>query len=636
MSNRNNIIDDLLSQEETHRFDDWSNEYSENYPKRDLSLITKPVQQIMSNINDGCRSFVVYGEPQSGKTETMIALCCKLFDEGVNTIFVLMHDIKTLQNQNFQDRFLRNEHFRVTPILADEFIKTDTRTRTKKNWLIFGRKNSNQLEKLIHETRMLSNKVIIDDEADYATPDTKINKENDPSTINRLVTDLVGESGYYIGVTATPGRMDVNNTLYNEADKWVFCDPGAGYTGVSYFFPEDPSEIDKNYTLTLINPDVEYKQDLEKAIFRFMARNAYMNIIVNDKPLKYSMVIHTSQKIADHKQDRDTVQNIVDILQGNDDTKKRRVFERILLQVEKIYPLEGEDNLLHRKIMEFIRDKSKASINLYTLNSKNDLNNNIIALKAPDQFTFVFGGNTLSRGITFENMLSFYFSRSVKKALQQNTYVQMARHFGYRKDTGKEFELTVPENIWEKWYSCFSSHELSLDTAKAGDPLWIKTDLSNPADSASIDRANVIAGNDGTLAFAKFKMTQEIEDLFCNKSMDPLSKLIQFNSLTKDECFPKKEIERIRTAVEDPNKSVDIIVSKENKGELRDITNQNLTDAEYENISRKRGSAPGTNEMNIRNAYCYILPYKNSKSGEGRIHYTKNKTISYLKNMRLG
>jgi len=348
------------------------------------------------------------------------------------------------------------------------------------------------------------------------------------------------------------------------------------------------------------------------------------------------MVIHTSQKIADHKQDRDTVQNIVDILQGNDDTKKRRVFERILLQVEKIYPLEGEDNLLHRKIMEFIRDKSKASINLYTLNSKNDLNNNIIALKAPDQFTFVFGGNTLSRGITFENMLSFYFSRSVKKALQQNTYVQMARHFGYRKDTGKEFELTVPENIWEKWYSCFSSHELSLDTAKAGDPLWIKTDLSNPADSASIDRANVIAGNDGTLAFAKFDMTKEIEDLFCNTSMDPLSKLIQFNSITQDECFPKKEIERIRVAVEDPNKSVDIIVSKENKGELRDITNQNLTDEEYENISRKRGSAPGTNEMNIRNAYCYILPYKNSKSGEGRIHYTKNKTISYLKNMRLG
>ena len=631
----NSLIDDLLSQEESLRFDEWSKEYAENYPQRDLSLVTKPVNQIMRNINEDCKSFVVYGEPQSGKTETMIALSCKLFDEGVNTIFVLMHDIKTLQSQNFQERFLRNEHFRVTPILADEFIKTDTRTRTKKNWLIFGRKNSNQLEKLIHETRMLSNKVIIDDEADYATPDTKINKEeSEASTINRLMTNLVGESGYYVGVTATPGRLDVNNTLYNEADKWVFCDPGEGYTGVSYFFPEDPTEIDENYTLTLINPDVEYKEDLEKAIFRFMARNAHMNIVVNDKPVRYSMVIHTSRKITDHKQDRDTVQNIVDILQGNDVAKKRRIFERILEQVEKIYPLNGEDNLHHRKIMEFIRDKSKASINLYTLNSKNDLNNNIIALKAPDQFTFVFGGNTLSRGITFENMLSFYFARSVKKQLQQNTYVQMARHFGYRKNTGKAFELTVPEDIWEKWYSCFSSHEVSLDTAKAGDPLWIKTSLSNPVDSASIDRANVIAGNDGTLAFAKFKLTHEIEDLFCNKTLNPLEKLIKFNSLTQDECFPRREIDRIKSNVEDPSRSVDVIVSKNNLGELRDITNQTLTDEEYENISRKRGSAPGTNEMNIKNAYCYVLPYKNSITGEGRIHYTKNKTISYLKNMR--
>ena len=58
--------------------------------------------------------------------------------------------------------------------------------------------------------------------------------------------------------------------------------------------------------------------------------------------------------------------------------------------------------------------------------------------------------------------------------LQQNTYVQIARHFGYRKDTGKQFELTIPENIWVKWSQCFSCHETSIDSAKAGDPVWIK------------------------------------------------------------------------------------------------------------------------------------------------------------------
>ena len=131
------IIDDLMAEEESLRFDDWLKEYKAKYPKRDANLVLEPVKQIMSNIKQGSKSFVVYGEPQSGKTEMMIALSCKLFDEGINTIFVLMHDIKTLQKQNFQDRFVRNENFRVTPILAEEFSKTDETIRKNQNWLIF-------------------------------------------------------------------------------------------------------------------------------------------------------------------------------------------------------------------------------------------------------------------------------------------------------------------------------------------------------------------------------------------------------------------------------------------------------------------------------------------------------------------
>ena len=85
-------------------------------PSWDITKVTKPVEDVINNISDGCKSFVIYGEPQSGKTEMMIALCCRLFDEGTQTIFVLAHDIKVLQKQNFQDRFVLNENFRITPI----------------------------------------------------------------------------------------------------------------------------------------------------------------------------------------------------------------------------------------------------------------------------------------------------------------------------------------------------------------------------------------------------------------------------------------------------------------------------------------------------------------------------------------
>ena len=172
------IIDKLLKDNESSRFQDWENDYKSKFPQRDISLVKNPINEIVSNLDSGTKSFVVYGEPQSGKTEMMIALCCKLFDKGFKTIFVLMHDIKTLQKQNFQDRFALNENFRVSPILVEEFLLTDPKTRANRNWLIFGRKNSAQLDKLIHETRMLSNKIVLDDEADYATPDSNIGKKS--------------------------------------------------------------------------------------------------------------------------------------------------------------------------------------------------------------------------------------------------------------------------------------------------------------------------------------------------------------------------------------------------------------------------------------------------------------------------
>ena len=57
--------------------------------------------------------------------------------------------------------------------------------------------------------------VIIDDEADYATPNSKINKQ-EKSRINELTGNLIGKTGVYIGVTATPARLDLNKTHENQ------------------------------------------------------------------------------------------------------------------------------------------------------------------------------------------------------------------------------------------------------------------------------------------------------------------------------------------------------------------------------------------------------------------------------------
>ena len=40
--------------------------------------IEKTVEETLSNLNSGAKSFVIYGEPQSGKTEMMIVLTARL------------------------------------------------------------------------------------------------------------------------------------------------------------------------------------------------------------------------------------------------------------------------------------------------------------------------------------------------------------------------------------------------------------------------------------------------------------------------------------------------------------------------------------------------------------------------------
>ncbi len=47
-------------------------------------------------------SLVIYGDPQSGKTEMMICLTAKLLDAGTRTIVHLMNDSVDLLNQNLQ------------------------------------------------------------------------------------------------------------------------------------------------------------------------------------------------------------------------------------------------------------------------------------------------------------------------------------------------------------------------------------------------------------------------------------------------------------------------------------------------------------------------------------------------------
>ncbi len=165
---------------------------------KQTSCIEAAVSSAGETLQAGTNSFVIYGEPQSGKTEMMICLTAKLLDDGHRVIIHLLNDSVQLLQQNL-DRFQRSNLSPAARNFSD-VIDPDYSFSTGFH-VVFCKKNASDLTKLNQKLEKVRKKVIIDDEADFATPNALINK-GDVTRINALIKQLISHDGIYIGVHA--------------------------------------------------------------------------------------------------------------------------------------------------------------------------------------------------------------------------------------------------------------------------------------------------------------------------------------------------------------------------------------------------------------------------------------------------
>jgi hypothetical protein len=111
-------------------------------------------------------SLVIYGEPQSGKTEMMICLTAKLLDEGHSVVVHLMNDSVDLLSQNLT-RF-KSSGLAPTPKSLAELLQLSA-AHTSSELVVFCKKNVRDLDKLIARLAGCGPVVVIDDEADFAS-----------------------------------------------------------------------------------------------------------------------------------------------------------------------------------------------------------------------------------------------------------------------------------------------------------------------------------------------------------------------------------------------------------------------------------------------------------------------------------
>ena len=119
-----------------------------------------------------------------------------------------MNDNTELEAQNFS-RFLQTKELNPAPRLAKEYDRlTLSQLKQDVPRLIFCRKNSKTLQDLIENSRFMKKRVIIDDEADYASVNTADVSSNasERTRINMRIREILArfKKRSYLAYTATP------------------------------------------------------------------------------------------------------------------------------------------------------------------------------------------------------------------------------------------------------------------------------------------------------------------------------------------------------------------------------------------------------------------------------------------------
>jgi len=582
-----------------------------------VDRIKMVVENAIDNIKKNQKSFVIYGEPQSGKTEMMIALTAKLLDEGFKITVALLNDSVQLLGQNlerFQRSGLSPSPKKFSEILSPEIIIGNNQ------WVIFCKKNVKDLQKLIYKLDGHSNRVIIDDEADYATPNSKVNKK-EKSRINELTEKLIGTEGIYIGVTATPARLDLNKTHSNQNEHWIDFPAHANYTGQDIFFPVALDNLP--YKLTFLPDSGDDPKHLRDTIFSFMVNVAYLNTVVNEPEQNYSILIHTSSKTADHSIDHKQVIKLFEALKDETNTNHEVYFKHIWGIAKERYP-ECVTEITKYVIANGDRN------NVVVMNSDKEVNaaDNRTATDPTAPFTVIIGGNIVSRGVTFNNLLSMFFTRDVKHKLQQDTYIQRARMFGSRNNYLKYFELVIPKSLFLDWQKCFIFHRLSLESRKQNkcSPVWLDGERITAVASSSIDKANVVVDK-GEMSFQVFEFDPESIDDILKQETNGLQKIKALAELLGKNCLPGYLINYLENFCPLGDQSLVIHLPKsisgyaEKEGELDKAL-----------IIRTRGFI-GDREMEISkypNAIHHINILFN-ESGKARVFYRYRGNVRFLK-----
>ncbi|MDW3681603.1 Z1 domain-containing protein [Cupriavidus sp. CV2] len=460
---------------------------------------------------------LVVGYVQSGKTANYTAVAARAVDAGYRIVIVLsgIHDSLRNQTQNRLERELtghqasslpRAERGRewislTTP--AEDFKDQDERIlQSPAPFLAVVKKNVAVLQKLDlwleSAERYLDDMpvLIIDDEADQASINTKGNKpldptvgeedDNDedlgPSRTNGLIRSILtrAKKAAYIAYTATPFA----NILINPeaVDRRVGVDlfpkdfviqlpRPKGYTGTEELFgvsaqgrdvlrtvPEEdvkalraPRRRKKAEIVIGRNCDT-LPNSLADALVSFCLAGG-VRTLRGLAGKAHTMLVHVSQRTADQGRIANAIRDQLDLWREAERQGQRLevVFGPVWENMKAGVDVPANDEAVLHAAMAVLHELVVLELNSVT---GEDLEYD----EKPGRHIVAVGGNRLSRGLTLEGLTVSYFLRTASMC---DTLLQMARWYGFRRGYEDLIRIWTTDGI-ARWFSELALVEQSL------------------------------------------------------------------------------------------------------------------------------------------------------------------------------
>lgn len=427
---------------------------------------------------------LLIGKVQSGKTSNLEMFTAMAFDNGYNCVVIYGgYDNKLLVQtcKRFRKTFdieedtmstespelLSTNDGNAVDALDDNLI--ENLIQTNKPLILISMKRPRALERIneIISNANFSNirAFIIDDEGDQASLNTEFRRDKQSKTYEQIVKmKSILSKPLYLSVTATP-QANVLLGEYSDLkpDGLHLINPGDGYTGAESFHLKEGNVVEIDDTdIDLLNQNNIPTSFVNSIIYFIIASAIMKKRGINKKGYCYSdMIIHTSRVNSNHKQLYNSVFNYIQTFQDAIKNSKDD-WKLILNSLEKLYTIEFFDEKViadyhFKDIEDDIADVVK-NTHIILQDSKGKITQEHEKYK---YHKIYIGGDLLQRGLTFEYLVTTYFTRWPKKSGNMDTIIQRARWFGYRSDYLDLCKIFTTETI-KMEYSALTESENDL------------------------------------------------------------------------------------------------------------------------------------------------------------------------------